>query len=88
MLSTQSGTIPARTYTVTQNVLSHPDAEGVYVIPNPPCTFCGNAFCLAEQQPTHCVWLYPISDFVVPPNWVATLSLPVSHAEISQTPLS
>ena len=53
------------TYTVTQNVLSHPEAEGVYVIPNPPCTFCGNfAFGLAEQQPPQFVWLYPISDFV------------------------
>ena len=50
-------------YTVTQNVLSHIDAEGVYVIPNPPCTYCGNAFYLAEQQLNQLVWSYPLSDF-------------------------
>ena len=46
------------------NILTHVQAEGVYVIPNPPCTFCGNfAFGLAEQQMNQFVWLYPLSDF-------------------------
>jgi hypothetical protein len=51
------------TYTVTQNVLSHFSAEGVYVVPNPPCAYCGNAFYLAEQQMNQFVWAYPLSDF-------------------------
>jgi hypothetical protein len=51
------------TYTVTQNVLSHFNAEGVYVIPSTPCTYCGNAFYLAEQQQNQFVWAYPLSDF-------------------------
>src|SRR5580765_1356207 len=39
------------TYTVTNNFLSHPSAEGLYAVPNPLCTFCGSfAFGLAEQQ--------------------------------------
>ncbi|MFL6501812.1 MAG: hypothetical protein ACJ8LL_13970 [Candidatus Udaeobacter sp.] len=50
-------------YTVTQNVLSHFNAEGVYVIPNPLCAYCGNAFYLAEQQMNQFVWAYPLSDF-------------------------
>jgi len=29
------------TYTVTLNVLSHVNPEGVYVIPSPPCSYCG-----------------------------------------------
>ena len=28
-------------YTVFPNILSHVNAEGVYVIPNPPCSYCG-----------------------------------------------
>jgi hypothetical protein len=51
------------TYTVTQNVLSHFNAEGVYVIPSSSCTYCGNAFYLAEQQQNQFVWAYPQSDF-------------------------
>ena len=50
--------------TVTLNLLSHATAEGVHVIPNPPCTVCSNwAFGLAEQQLFKFVWLYPLSDF-------------------------
>ena len=55
------------TYTVFPNILSHFNVEGVYVIPNPPCTFCGNAFYLAEQQMFQQVWAYPLSDFTMPP---------------------
>ena len=47
------------TYTVTLNILSHEYAEGVYVIPNPPCTFCDSppsAFFLAEDQMFQLVW--------------------------------
>ena len=62
------------TYTVTQNILSHDSAEGVFVIPNPPCTFTpvnppcnagqGNgAFFLAEQQLGMFVWKYPLPPF-------------------------
>ena len=59
-------------YTVFPNILSHVNAEGVYVIPNSPCTFTplgcsqGNgdgAFFLAEQQMFQQVWKYPLSDF-------------------------
>jgi hypothetical protein len=73
------------TYTVTQNVLSHPEAEGVYVIPNPPCTFCGNwAFALAQQQPPQFVWLYPISDFVgLGGNVILTSESQVDFADTS-----
>ena len=39
------------TYTVTLNFLLHPTAEGVYVVPNPPCTYCGSfSFVLAENS--------------------------------------
>ena len=62
MLSTQSALPP--TYTVTNNFLSHPSAEGLYVVPDPPCTFCGSfSFGLAEQQQFQFVWLYPQTDF-------------------------
>jgi hypothetical protein len=50
-------------YTVFPNILSHVDPEGVFVIPNPPCTFCGNAFYQAEQQIFQTVFAYPLSDF-------------------------
>jgi len=53
------------TYTVTNNFLSHPTAEGLYAIPDPLCTYCGSfSFGLAEQQQFQFVWLYPQSDFV------------------------
>jgi len=53
------------TYTVTNNFLLHPTAEGVYVVPEPTCTFCGSfAFGLAEQQQFQTLWLYPQTDFV------------------------
>src|SRR5438094_6765614 len=56
---------PPPTYTVTQNILSHVNTEGVYVIPNPQCTFCsGGAFFQAEQQLNQLVWQYPLSDFI------------------------
>ncbi|MFL6504875.1 MAG: hypothetical protein ACJ8KC_05620, partial [Candidatus Udaeobacter sp.] len=52
------------TYTVTNNFLSHPTAEGIYVVPNPVCTFCGSfAFGLAEQQQFQQLWLYPATNF-------------------------
>src|SRR6267378_1891035 len=52
------------TYTVTLNLLSHDTAEGVFVIPSVPCTFCsGGAFFQAEQQLMQFVWQYPLSDF-------------------------
>ena len=50
-------------YTVFPNILFHINPEGVYVIPNPPCSYCGNAFYLAEQQAFQLVWAYPLSDF-------------------------
>src|SRR6476620_6128200 len=50
-------------YTVTLNFLHHQFAEGVYVIPNPPCSYCGNAFYGADQQLFQYVWAYPLSDF-------------------------
>ena len=55
---------PPPTYTVTLNILSHVSAEGVFVIPSPPCTFCsGGAFFQAEQQITQAIYQYPLSDF-------------------------
>jgi hypothetical protein len=55
------------TYTVTLNVLSHVSAEGVFVIPSAPCTFCsGGAFFQTEQQLTQLVWQYPLTDFTLP----------------------
>jgi hypothetical protein len=57
---------PPPTYTVTQNILSHVAAEGVFVIPSPQCTFCsGGAFFQAIQQggAGQFVWQYPLSDF-------------------------
>jgi hypothetical protein len=63
--------------TVTLNILSHVDAEGVFVIPNPPCTFrpasppgCPNpgpAYFQTEQQLNQLVWQYPLTDFTLPP---------------------
>ena len=50
-------------YTVFPNILSHVNPESVNVIPNPPCSYCGNAFYLAEQQNLRFVWAYPLSDF-------------------------
>jgi hypothetical protein len=62
---------PPPTYTVTLNVLSHVNPEGLYLISNQPCTFCtgnGNwAFATAEQQLNKLLWVYPTSDFQVPP---------------------
>jgi len=55
---------PPPTYTVTLNILSHVSAEGVFVIPSPPCTFCsGGAFFQSEQQMTQAIYQYPLSDF-------------------------
>ena len=59
-------------YTVFPNILSHVNPEGVFVIPNPPCTFCDSspgpsAFFQAEQQLTQLVWRYPLTDFTLPP---------------------
>jgi len=56
---------PPPIYTVTLNFLSHPSAEGVYVIPSPNNgTFCTTwAFFTAEQQLFQMVWGYPLSDF-------------------------
>src|SRR5881296_459638 len=55
---------PPPTYTVTLNILSHVSAEGVFVIPSPPCTFCsGGAFFQSEQQITQAIYQYPLSDF-------------------------
>src|SRR5439155_295089 len=49
--------------TVTLNILSHVAAEGVFVIPSVPCTFCsGGAFFQALQDVGQ-VWQYPLSDF-------------------------
>jgi len=49
--------------TVTLNILSHVAAEGVFVIPAVPCTFCsGGAFFQALQNVGQ-VWQYPLSDF-------------------------
>jgi len=49
--------------TVTLNILSHVAAEGVFVIPAVPCTFCsGGAFFQAIQDVSQ-VWQYPLSDF-------------------------
>ena len=54
-------------YVVFPSILTHFSAEGVFVIPNPPCTFCtgnGNwAFAQAEQQLNRIIWTYPVSDF-------------------------
>jgi hypothetical protein len=54
--------------TVTLNILSHVSAEGVFVIPQNPCTFCDSspgpsAFFQAEQQITQAIYRYPLSDF-------------------------
>jgi hypothetical protein len=54
--------------TVTLNILSHVSAEGVFVIPSVPCTFCDSspgpsAFFQAEQQVTQAIYRYPLSDF-------------------------
>jgi hypothetical protein len=55
---------PPPTYTVTLNILSHVSAEGVFVIPSPPCAFCsGGAFFQSEQQLTQAIYQYPLSDF-------------------------
>src|SRR5438093_9939154 len=49
--------------TVTLNILSHVTAEGVFVIPPVPCTFCsGGAFFQALQDVGQ-IWQYPLSDF-------------------------
>src|SRR6059036_502450 len=62
------------TYTVTQSILSHVAAEGVFVIPQAPCAFCDSppsAFFQAIQQGgfqgSQWVWRYPLTDFTVPP---------------------
>jgi hypothetical protein len=58
---------PPPTYTVTLNLLSHFNPEGLYVIPSPPCAYCGNGFYLSEQQETRTVYAYPLTDFTLPP---------------------
>jgi hypothetical protein len=77
-------------YTVTLNVLSHISAEGVFFIPNPPCTFiCPSsnwAFFQAEQQQLQLVWAYPLSDFTVPPlggNMIVTSETGADGADTS-----
>jgi hypothetical protein len=59
-------------YVVHPNILSHQTAEGIYVVPNPPCPICGDAstgfaFALAEQQLFQSIFLYPMTDFTLPP---------------------
>jgi len=77
---------------VTLNILPHVSAEGVFVIPNPPCTFCSGpiptpgAFFLAEQQMTQQVWRYPLTDFTMPPlggNVILTSEEGASGADTS-----
>ena len=74
MLSTQSRTLIHRVPVLTPLLQISSltlTAEGVYVIPSPPCSFCDSsragAFFQAEQQMTQLVWQYPLSDFTLPP---------------------
>src|SRR5262249_39567157 len=52
--------LPGDGYPVTLNILPHTSAEGVYLIPNPPCSYCtGNGdwgFFTAEQQQFQFLW--------------------------------
>ena len=63
MLSTQSGIPPG--YAGYSQFPPHPTAEGLYVVPDPLCTFLRRSFSfgLAEQQQFQLVWLYPMTDF-------------------------
>ena len=84
---------PPPTYTVTLNILPHVSAEGVFVIPNPPCTFCSGpiptpgAFFLAEQQMNQLVWKYPLSDFTMPPLGGNVILTSESGADFADTSL-
>jgi len=58
--------------TVTLNIISHINTEGVFVIPNPPCVYCppapgAGAYFQTEQQLNQLVWHYPLTDFTLPP---------------------
>src|SRR5262249_8681768 len=70
--------LPVDGYPVTLNILPHVSAEGVYVIPSPPCSFCtGNGnwgFFTAEQQLMGFIWAYPVSDFLGLSNNLLVLS--------------
>jgi hypothetical protein len=59
--------LPGDGYPVTLNIGPHVNPEGIYVIPNPPCSYCtGNGnwgFFTAEQQQLGLIWAYPVSDF-------------------------
>jgi hypothetical protein len=59
------------TYTVFPNILSHVSAEGVFVIPAPPCTFCdsppGPSAFFQSVQDANLVVRYPLTDFTLPP---------------------
>jgi len=86
---------PPPTYTVTLNILSHVSAEGVYVIPSPPCAFCDSppagpsAFFLAEQQNLQFVWRYPLSDFTgLGGNVIVTSESGVQGADTSLVTVS
>jgi hypothetical protein len=53
-------------YSVTLNVFTHPTAEGVFVVPQTPCTFCtgpnAGAFFQAIQDGQQ-IWKTPLADF-------------------------
>src|SRR5262249_18010647 len=70
--------LPGDGYPITLNILPHVNPEGVYVIPNPPCSFCtGNGnwgFFTAEQQQFGFIWSYPVSDFNLLNNDIVLLS--------------
>ena len=75
---------PPPTYTVTQNIITHANAEGVFVIPSPACTFCSGAFFQAEQQLNQLVWQYPLSDFAgLGGNVILTSESAVAGADTS-----
>ncbi len=82
-------------YTVFPNILSHVSAEGVSVIPSPPCAFCDSppagpsAFFLAEQQQFQLVWRYPLSDFTgLGGNVIVTSESGVQGADTSLVTVS
>ena len=76
-------------YKVFLNILSHVSTEGVYVIPDPPCAYCGNSFYNAEQQQFRVIWAYPQTDFTVPPPGLGGNVLLVSEqgADFADTSL-
>src|SRR5262249_59928763 len=70
--------LPAENYQVTLNILPHVSTEGIYVVPNPPCSYCtGNGnwgFFTAEQQQFGFLWAYPTADFNMLNNDLIILS--------------